>query len=362
MKSTVGDEALVSWFSELTNADRDTVGGKGASLGELQSAGLPVPPGFVVTTAGFREAEQEWDPEGELTTAIEAVDPADLNALQQVALAARNRVKTAPIPQKVKLAISEAYEQLQQLHPGPVAVRSSATAEDGDDASFAGLQDTILWVLDINDTLEAIRSCWASMYTDESIAYRRRLALPESEIAMGVVVQVMVNARAAGVMFTRSPTTGDKSVVAIESSWGLGSALVSGEVTPDKYTVSKVTGTVTKKVVSPKTIRHVPNKEKSGVCVEAVPDDMQQVPSLTSDHIQTLWEMARRAEKHYGKPVDIEWAVDEGATDSVGVKLLQCRPETIWSTKEEEQITAPGTDAMSLVFNLYSGGHKKTHS
>src|SRR6185436_10588063 len=178
-------------------------------------------------------------------------------------------VAAATLPADVLEEISSAHAALcGGGGPSPVAVRSSATTEDAADASFAGLQDTYLWVTSLQDTLHKVRSCWASLYSVESVTYRRKRGLPEEGVAMAVVVQKMVNARTAGVMFTRSPITGDRSVMTIEGAWGLGSAVVGGEVTPDRWVVGKITGEISVREVSEKAIQHVP---KSGGGVDVVP-------------------------------------------------------------------------------------------
>src|SRR5215471_12890746 len=216
------------------------VGGKGASLGSLARIGVAVPSGFVVTSGAFTASLDALDPDGSLRAGIEAVGAEDLATTARVAA-----------------AITAAYAALGGDDPD-VAVRSSATMEDSSAASFAGLQDTYLGVAGADSVLDNVRRCWASLYNDQSVAYRRRLRMSETGHAMAVVVQRMVRPRAAGVMFTRSPVTGDRSVVAIEGTWGLGSALVSGDVTPDSFVISKITGEITSRRVSPKAKVHIP--------------------------------------------------------------------------------------------------------
>jgi len=231
-------------------ADAGLVGGKAASLGELARAGVAVPPGFAVTTGAFGAAMAAVDADGALRAGIESLPASDVTRIASVAARFREIIAGAPLPPEVAAAVEAGYAGLGSAGPD-VAVRSSATVEDGAEASFAGLQDTYLGVSGADAVLDHVRRCWASMYNDESVAYRRRLGLPESAVAMAVVVQRMVAPRAAGVMFTRSPVTGDRSVVAIEGTWGLGSALVSGDVTPDSWVISKITGEITGRRVSP---------------------------------------------------------------------------------------------------------------
>jgi pyruvate,water dikinase len=365
----------------------DAAGGKGASLGELARAGFPVPPGFVITVGAFAAAMSAADPSGELRAEIEALSAEDLDSIARVSAALRSRITGAPLPASVADAITAGYAKLADGPPDPaaatdrppvdppdVAVRSSATAEDGSAASFAGLQDTYLGVTGGDSVLESVRRCWASLYNAESIAYRRRLNLPESALAMAVVVQRMVRPRAAGVMFTRSPVTGDRSVVAIEGTWGLGSALVSGDVTPDSFVISKITGEITTRRVSSKIKIHqvIPNGPSSSppsaqdrpshqadaVTVADTPPELRDASCLTDDEIRALAAIARRVEAHYGVPQDIEWALlDEGPAAAEGVAeritLLQSRPETVWAAKDGGPVGTPKPRPADHVLALF---------
>ena len=277
--------ALVVPLTDAAGAGAATVGGKAASLGELSRAGVTVPPGFAVTVEAFTAALAAVDADGALRAGIEALDSGDLAAITAAAARFRALVADAPLPAEVVVAIEAGYAALAADVGGPgdpdVAVRSSATVEDSAEASFAGLQDTYLGVSGASSVLDHVRRCWASLYNDESVAYRRRLALPEAGVAMAVVVQRMVAPRAAGVMFTRSPVTGDRSVVAIEGTWGLGSALVSGDVTPDSWAVSKITGEITTRRVSAKVKihRYTPN---AGVASPGPSPGSSAVPDAAS--------------------------------------------------------------------------------
>jgi pyruvate,water dikinase len=332
--------------------DAAVVGGKGASLGELARAGVAVPPGFVVTTDAFAAALEVIDPAGAQRASVESVPAEDLAAIARAAAGLRSRIVTAPLPASVASAISSWYASLGE--DADVAVRSSATMEDSSAASFAGLQDTYLGVAGLPSVLEHVRRCWASLYNDESVAYRRRLRMPERDLAMAVVVQRMVRPRAAGVMFTRSPVSGDRSVVAIEGTWGLGSALVAGDVTPDSFVISKITGEITGRRVSPKERLHsfIPNGR--GVTVTGTPADLRDRPCLTDDEIRALAAAARQVEAHYGVPQDIEWALlDEAAPAADRVVLLQSRPETVWAAKTAPPLAAPKARAADHVLSLF---------
>jgi len=239
----------------------------------------------------------------------------------------------------------------------PVAVRSSATSEDSAEASFAGLQDTYLWVHGDDSVVEHVRRCWASLYSVESVTYRLRRGIPETDLAMAVVVQQMVGSRSSGVLFTRSPLTGDRSVVAIDASWGLGSAVVSGDVPPDSFVVSKVTGEIVRRTVSTKNRWHQPDPGGHGVVEADVPANLRDVPALSDDEIAELVAIARQVEAHYGCPQDIEWAVSRTAPAGENVFLLQSRPETVWAEKEKEaaKVAAPAARPYDHVLNLLGG-------
>jgi pyruvate,water dikinase len=347
-------------------AGAPAVGGKAASLGDLVRAGIPVPPGFAVTTGGFAAALAAIDPAGTGREQIEALPAADLPLIARVTAAFRDLITGAPLPESVASAIESAYAALGGASTD-VAVRSSATMEDSSAASFAGLQDTYLGVAGAESVLQHVRRCWASLYNDESVAYRRRLGMDEAGVAMAVVVQRMVRPRAAGVMFTRSPVTGDRSVVAIEGTWGLGSALVSGDVTPDSFVISKITGEITSRRVSSKGRIHTlggfrgvaPPGQQSipnglGVSVGDTPPDLRDRACLTDDEIRALASIGGRVEAHYGTPQDIEWALlDEGGEAAERIVLLQSRPETVWSARASAPVAAPRPRAADHVLALF---------
>jgi pyruvate,water dikinase len=267
-----------------------------------------------------------------------------------VAAGVRERITALPLPGDVVAQITAAYEALSRGGAAAaVAVRSSATMEDSAAASFAGLQDTYLAVHGAAAVLDAVRRCWASLYNDESVAYRRRLQLSEDGLGMGVVVQRMLRPRSAGVMFTRSPVTGDRSVVAIEGTWGLGSALVAGEVTPDCFTVSKVTGEITGRRIGAKLRFHSFRPNEPGISSSAMPLALRGTPCLTDDEARALAAVGRRVEEHYGVPQDIEWALlgDDPACPPLHgdpadhIRLLQSRPETVWAARSQAPVATP---------------------
>jgi pyruvate,water dikinase len=344
--------SLVGWFADIGLGDRLEVGGKGGSLGELERAGIAVPPGFVVKTAAFERFVQGLERDSPVRERVEALNAQDLAAATAASLELRARFAAAPLPADVADAVASAHAALVGgAAPSAVAVRSSATTEDGSDASFAGLQDTYLWVMSLTQTQDLLRSCWGSLYSVESISYRRKQGIREKDVAMAVVVQTMADARTAGVMFTRSPVTGDRSVMAIEGSWGLGSAVVGGEVTPDRWVVGKITGEISVREISAKLIRHAA-AAGGGIETVAVPEEQQRVPCLSDDEIQMLRTIGRKAERHYGRPQDLEWAVDRNTGE---ILLLQSRPETVWSAKDAEPVARAAANPSTHVLSIFGG-------
>ncbi len=343
--------SYVSAFADIGLGDRPHVGGKGGSLGELQRAQIAVPPGFVVTTAAFERFLQAVEAQWPIRSRIASLSAGDLSTIKACCEAVRGRLEEAPLPREVAQQIELAHAQLCGAPGRPLAVRSSATTEDAVDASFAGLQDTYLWVQDLGQALRRVRSCWASLYSVESVSYRLTRNLPEHAVAMAVVVQAMVDARTAGVMFTRSPTTGDRSVITIEAAWGLGSAVVGGEVTPDRWVLGKITGEITVREISDKAIRHAP---AAGGGIESVPvaEASRRAPSLSDAELQTLRAIARQVERHYGCPQDIEWAIERASGE---VLLLQSRPETVWSARESAPVASAAANPLTHVMSIFGG-------
>ena len=362
----MSDSDFVRGLAAIGLRDRPLAGGKGASLGELTGAGFRVPPGYVVTTLAFERALQALHPggaAGEIRRDVERLSSDDHAGITRVTAAIRERIEAAPLPAGLRGAIEDHYRRLcAPAGDRPVAVRSSTTSEDGADASFAGLQDTYLWVRGPAAVADHIRRCWASLYSVESVTYRRRLGLPEEPLAMGVVVQRMVDPRCSGVMFTRSPTTGDRSVVCVEASWGVGSAIVSGDVTPDIYVVSKVTGEIIKRAVAAKLHQHRMAADGSGIRTQEVPAHLQTRACLGDDEVHALARIARRIEEHYGTPQDIEWAISADSDDLPRVPaeerifLLQSRPETVWANRDAAPVAVPRRKAFDHVLDALGKG------
>lgn len=314
-------------LSDCSGVPVSEIGGKALGLGRLFAHALEVPAGFVITTTAYRS----WIRENELEARIAVLLPrasADVPALHETAAAIQALVTGVDLHSP---AIDAAYDRLGGHGRGDaaVAVRSSAIGEDAADASFAGAQDTHLWVRGAAEVRRHVVRCWASLFTPAAISYRRRLGPGDADPAMAVVVQLMVDAAAAGVMFTLDPLTGDPSQITIESTLGLGASLVSGEVTPDRFCVDKVTSEIRSRTIGDKPFAD----RVVGGSVQRVPVSPQfaGAPSLTDPEIVSLARTARHVERALGVPVDIEWAVGAGRAGPRHVHLLQARPETVWS-------------------------------
>jgi pyruvate,water dikinase len=305
----VADTRYAISFDELRLDQVELVGGKCANLGELTQAGFPVPPGFAVTTAAHLRDD---------------------------------------IAEPVAAAYVELGRRVGHADP-PVAVRSSAIAEDMPDASFAGVQDTYLWICGLDAVLDGVRRCWASFHNPEAIAYREAHGITRG--GMSVAVQYMVDARVAGVMFTLNPVSGDPSSIAIDASYGLGITVVGGEVTPDSFLVSKVTREITRRTIGAKAIEVVADAAAGTTVTRAVPEALRALPCLTDEEIGRLAELGRSVEAHYERHQDLEWAIDRQLDT---LFLLQSRPETVWSRKPRAQPVTGG--AMALITAAMTGG------
>ena len=306
-------------FSDLGRGDLADAGGKGANLGELTRAGLPVPPGFVLTTAAYRDVVAA----GGIGDALLALVPTDVpgdaepGAYEEPARRIRALFAAVDVPADLAAELVAARAEL-----GPaVAVRSSATAEDLEGASFAGQQDTFLDVRGTDALLAAVRDCWASLWTARAMAYRARQGIEPSQVALAVVVQDMVDADAAGVLFTANPTTGRRDEVVVAAAWGLGEAVVSGSVTPDDVVVDKASGRVRSRVTADKAVMTV--STGSGTEERPVPEDRRRLPVLADAEAAALAALGVRIEEWFGAPQDVEWVRAGGA-----FAIVQARPVT----------------------------------
>ena len=343
MSEEKSEKKLILWFDELKKEDIPLVGGKNANLGEMYQAGIPVPPGFAVTAAAYEKfitetgiAEKIYKIIGETVT--------DINNPQQYEVASkkiRKLIESTKIVKEIDEAIREAYRKLCERIGIPdvsVAVRSSATAEDLPDASFAGQQETYLNVKGEDEVIKKTQKCWSSLFTPRAIFYRTQKGFRHEDVLISVGIQKMVNAKAAGVMFTINPVTGDPNQIVIEGNWGLGESVVSGAVTPDDYIVDKRTMKIIEKRIAKKTVEYIRDPETGETIHAEVPEERQNIPCLTDEEIIKLAELAKIIENHYGgKPQDIEWAIDKDLEFPESIFIVQSRPETVWSTKAKEE-------------------------
>ncbi|WP_458207111.1 phosphoenolpyruvate synthase [Haladaptatus sp. NG-SE-30] len=327
---------VVLWLEEISADDLELVGGKGASLGELTGADLPVPPGFVVTAQSYRRFIEETGIADELFEAVD-VDTEDSAALAEAESRAEELILGTEIPEDIKDGILEAYDGLDD-GKAFVAVRSSATAEDLPDASFAGQQETFLNITR-DDLVERVKECWASLFTQRAIYYRQEKGFDHEKVDIAVVVQRMVDAEKSGVMFTSHPSTGEKKII-IEAAWGLGEAVVSGSVSPDNYVVDRSSGATEDITIADKKVMHTKDTETGETVEQAVPEDRRNARVLSEDDIARLVELGEEVEDHYETPQDVEWAILDGE-----VYMLQSRPIT--TIKESSDIAAETTEGVA---------------
>ena len=326
-------------FEMLDKGSLPMVGGKNASLGEMIKAGIRVPPGFAVTTDSYLDFVTKAKILDEIYESLSNLDPNDVASLDKAADQVQEYILNAPVPDEIQNAIKDGYSQLChhcQVEVIPVAVRSSATAEDLPTASFAGQQDTYLWITGAEQVIQNVRKCWASLFTPRAIAYRIKNEFEHEKVLISVGVQKMVNSRAAGVMFTINPTDGDISKVVIEGSWGLGETVVSGSVNPDKFVVDKVMMEINERSISTKHIECVYDVDKGEVVNADVDDALQCKCCMEDEEIKTLVKIAKEIEAHYGRAMDIEWAIDKDFSFPDNLFIVQARPETVWSQRKTE--------------------------
>lgn len=352
--------ARIVWLSEADATPRTQLGGKAAGLGFLSSVGVTVPPGYVVTTQVFREAIG-GALHGEVQRLADtAAQDATFDELEEVAAAVRQRIAAGTGGHPAEDDIAAGYRDLCEAtgeDDVSVAVRSSAAGEDSTAQSFAGEHDSYLWVRGLDDLQERIRECWASLFTARAVSYRRVIG-DVSDLAMAVVVQQMVDARAAGVAMTLNPANGDRSKVLIESTWGLGEPVVQGAVNPDRFLVDKVTREVIRREIPEKPTELVRNPDTlRGIVEREVDPKRREASSLTEAEITELVEVSRRIERAAGTPQDIEFTVVDGAARGQ-VLVVQCRPETVWSQRERPCVGGGKSALESVVSTLRTGGKR----
>ncbi|WP_390532919.1 pyruvate, water dikinase [Sulfurisphaera ohwakuensis] len=308
-------------------------GGKGANLGELISMGIRVPPGFVITSHAYKYFISYNKLDEKIKEIFEKEKDDEI-----ISSKIRELILSSQIPPDLANQILSAYENLSKLVGKEilVAVRSSATAEDIESASFAGQQETYLNVSK-GELLDAVKKVWASLYTARAISYRRFKGIDQITVEMAVVVQKMVNSRSAGVMFTLHPATGDRNYIMIESSWGLGEAVVSGKVTPDEVVIEKSSLKIVEKKVSHKILKIVYDREKRQNIIINLSNEEADQMSISDEEAIELARLALKIEEHYGRPMDIEWAIDADMKFPDNVFIVQARPETYWTSKQIER-------------------------
>ncbi|HEX7119842.1 MAG TPA: phosphoenolpyruvate synthase [Longimicrobiales bacterium] len=334
----------IRWFDELGRGDVALAGGKGANLGEMVSAGLPVPPGFVVTVDAFHRFREVSGLAREAPRRLASLDVDDAASLRAAAAALRERVRRAAVPAEVRRAIVDAYRELSGrvgADDAFVAVRSSATVEDTAQYSFAGMFQSFLNVRGADALVDRVRDCWASTYGERVLFYRIKQGLTE-ESPIAVVVQEMVNAGKAGVLFTVDPATRDPKHVVIEAAWGLGEVVVAGEVNPDRYEVEKDTLSAVRIIGRKDFMRVRDDRTGRNIRVE-LEEDRATAPVLTNAEVRALTELAKRDEAHYGAPQDAEWAIADGR-----VYLLQTRPVTTPRVRARRAAPAPAAGHVLL--------------
>ncbi|WP_455652621.1 phosphoenolpyruvate synthase [Phascolarctobacterium sp.] len=331
------EEQFLLWFEQLERKDVDIVGGKSSSLGEMTAkTDVPVPYGFATTAYAYRYFIKESGLEEKMRTILsELTDVENSALLRDVSARLREAIMAEKMPQDLQDAIGAAYVELGKRvgEENPyVAVRSSATAEDLPDASFAGQQDTYLNVQGAETIIAKVKECYASCFTDRAVYYREKQGFDHIEVALSAVVQMMVFSKSAGVMFTVNVATGDDNNILIEAAFGLGEYVVQGTVTPDNYTVSKHDHKIIDRCVNEQDVMLV--RKKGGDCEETqVPEELRKVQTLTDEQILELADYAKKIEKHYGCYMDMEWGVDERTNK---IWILQARPETVWSRRNKE--------------------------
>src|ERR671910_110063 len=325
-------------LDELGKDEFALAGGKGANLGELSRAGLPVPPGYVVTTAAYDTFVEVSGIKGEVVALASVPQAEDPAGFEEVAEGIRALFSGGKVPQEMADEIHAAYQELGEDGQTPVAVRSSATAEDLAGASFAGQQDTYLNVRGADALLEAVKNCWASLWTARAMAYRARQSITPETVSLAVVVQRMVESEAAGVMFTANPSNGRRNELTISAAWGLGESVVSGTVTPDSIVVEKGGGRVLSRETSDKLVMTVYAEDRTAE--RPVPEAQRLEPVLDDEMAAALARYGKRIEDHYGTPQDIEWALAGGEFFVVQARTITALPEpmtdppTNWSVPD----------------------------
>src|SRR6266571_2332026 len=347
----VRDVEVVLPFAAISRSSLSVAGGKAANLGELIRAGLPVPPGFCVTTEAYQLVAEgaDLDP---ILAELGTTRADDTVHLAELAITARARLLAAPMPNRVAEAIRKAYGELGKDEPVPVAVRSSATAEDLPFASFAGQQETYLNIIGIEAVLDAVRRCWASLWTDRAVSYRASNGIDHRAVRLAVAIQQMVEASVAGVLFTANPLTGRRRQAVIDASPGLGEAVVSGAVNPDHFVVNTTIGEIVERRLGDK--RVIIQGTAGGGTRRTETSDGSDEACLSDEQVRAMAALGARFEAHYGAPQDTEWAIDPSGK----LWLVQSRPITALYPLPDN---APDTDDVLRAYfslNVFQGVYR----
>jgi pyruvate, water dikinase len=352
----------VRW-TDAPGATAAELGGKVNSLAEMVSAGFEVPPAFGVTTGAFRTFVDEAGLADRISQLRRDLDLTDLDAVQRASDEICALIEAAPLPASVEAAIREAYGELERdtgTDQVPVAVRSSGVNEDLQGASFAGQYDTYLWIRGADAVLEHVKRCWMGLFGPAVLTYRPndQVPGPDEELpSMCVGVQEMVRARAAGVMFTLDPVSGDRSKIVIESCWGLGEGVVKGDVTPDRHRIDKVNLQIVDREIAVQTSEYRFDAERGVVALLEIDGERGAAASLSEEDALRIADLGRRVERHRGAPQDLEWALSEDGE----LQLLQARPETVWAARRAAERAAReeaggATDRVLSTFLRFGAG------
>ncbi len=357
----MSDDPHILWLDQEGAPGNPLLGGKFASLAEMTAAGFAVPVGFGVTTTAYRVFMAHAGLDDKAAFVREAARRSALAEIGSARARLTDAIGATPMPGTLETAIRRNYAALEERtgRAGvPVAVRSSGEAEDLADASFAGQYDTYLWIAGADAVLRHVRSCWASMFGDAALSYRagggEAAAAGGDGICVGI--QQMVEARAAGVMFTLDPLNGDRSKIVMEACWGLGEGVVKGDVTPSRFTVDKVTLEIVKRDVVPQAEEYRFDPTANAVCLMPLAPERGQTACIDDAEALALARLAKRIEGHRGAAQDIEWAI--GADGEV--RVLQVRPETVWSQRESAGLVSESRSAVGHVLARLSGGRVAT--
>ncbi|UCD40526.1 MAG: phosphoenolpyruvate synthase, partial [Candidatus Bathyarchaeota archaeon] len=307
----------------------------------MTRAGIPVPPGFAITAEAYREFITETNIAEKIYRIVEetVTDIKDPKQYEEASKKVRQLIESTEMPGRIEKAIQANYNELSKRTKTSeifVAVRSSATAEDLPDASFAGQQETYLNVKGADELVRKTVKCWSSLFTPRAIFYRTEKGFRHEEVLISVGVQKMVNSKVAGVTFTINPVSGESNQIVIEANWGLGESVVSGAVTPDDYVVNKSTLQIIEKRIAKKTIEYIQDPETGRTIHAEIDTKRQTIPCLANKEVVKLAEIAKQIEEHYGGPQDIEWAIDRNLPFPENIYIVQSRPETVWSLKKKE--------------------------